>query len=280
MKKLLAILLIFLLAMGMAACGGSDETPSGDEPATENTETDETTENEEQNGEEESEGTGNGSIGTGQTVNPDELILNEDEYSDMEAEYDFGFKVNDGFGLESMVAKVDYSDISSLAAEMEARLSAADSALGTNFAGFGEYEEDPAEEIDKLAYAIALENDDTESKYIEAGAYHLQTDNKNYQYVMVATENFYDVSSANTQSVLKTLKDGMGVEISEKTMSKAIEKAYGQAVATEDYFSLMDNEVRSGKGYKETVKVSVDAFAYEDGTIGYYVSCERERCYE
>ena len=280
MKKLLAILLIFLLVMGMAACGGNEETPSGDNPATENTETDETTENEDQNGEEESEGTGNGTIGTGQTVNPDELIMSEDDFSSMEAEYDFGFKVSDAFGLDSVVEKVNYSDISALASEMEYRISAADSVLGTKFAGFGEYEEDPAEEIDKLAYAIALENDDTESKYIEAGAYHLQTDDKHYQYLMLATENFYEVNSANTQSVLNMLKTGMGIEISEKTMSKAIEKAYNQAVATEDYFSLMDHETRSGKGYTELVKVSVDAFAYEDGTIGYYVSCERERCYE
>ena len=283
MKKLLTLLLIFMLTLGMAACGSNDDTPEGEGAGTEQNvvEGDEEGENgEEGEGSGEEDQDGQSGIGTGETVNPDDLIMGEEDYSDMEAEYDFKYEAAETFGLDSMIAKVDYSDISALMSVMEERVQAADSVYGTNFVGFGDYEEIPEDEIDKLAYAIAMENDDVEGRYLETGAYHAQSTDKHYQYVMTATQNFYEVSSENTKSVVSDLEKAMGITISEKKMHSAIKQAFEQATETQDYFSLMDGGSRKGSGYTETIKVSVDAFATEENVIGYYVSCERERCYE
>ena len=284
MKKLLTLLLILMLTLSMAACGGSDDTPEGDGSGTENNVIEGTEEGEEGDaadgsGEEESQ-SNEGGIGTGETVNPDDLIMGDDEYSDMEAEYDFKFDAADSFGLVSLIEKVDYSDISALAAVMEERLAAADSVYGSQFMGFADYEEIPEDDIDKLAYAIAMENDDVEGRYLETGAYHAQSTGKHYQYVMSATQNFYEVSSANTKTVVNDLEKAMGITVSEKRMQSAIETAIEQANETLDYFSLKDSASVKGKGFTENIKISVDAFATEENVIGYYVSAERERCYE
>lgn len=284
MKKILTLLLILMLTLGMAACGSNDDTPGGEGSGTENNlaEGNEEGENGEEgdaSGEEGSQD-GQSGIGTGDTVNPDELIMGDENYSDMEAEYDFKFDAADSFGLISMIEKADYSDISALASVMEERLAAADSVYGSTFMGFGDYEEVPEDDIDKLAYAIAMENDDTDGRYLETGAYHAQSTGKHYQYVMSATQNFYEVSSANTKTVISDLEKAMGITISEKRMHSAIEAAMKQANETLDYFSLKDFASVKGKGYTENIKVSVDAFATEENVIGYYVSAERERCYE
>ena len=283
MKKLLTLLLILMLTLSMTACGGNDDTPDTEGTGTENnvvegTEDGEVGEEGEGSGEEDQ--SNEGGIGTGAVVNPDELIMGGDDYSDMEAEYDFKFDAADSFGLDSMISKVDYSDISALATVMEERLTSADSVYGSKFMGFGDYEEVPEDDIDKLAYAIAMENDDTEGRYLETGAYHAQSTGKHYQYVMTASQNFYEVSSANTKSVVSDLEKAMGITISEKKMHSAIQQAFEQATETQDYFSLKDAASAKGNGYTETIKLSVDAFATEDNVIGFYVSCERERCYE
>lgn len=283
MKKLLTLLLILMLTLSMTACGGNDDTTDAEGTGTENNVVEGTEDSEEGEAEEGfgEEGQGNeDGIGTGAVVNPDELIMGEENYSDMEAEYDFKFDAADSFGLDSMIAKVSYSDIAALMPVMEERLTAAESVYGAKFAGFGDYEEIPEDEIDKLAYAIAMENDDTEGRYLETGAYHAQSTDKHYQYVMTATQNFYEVSSANTKSVISDLEQAMGIKVSEKRMHSAIQQAFEQATATQDYFSLKDASSGKGNGYAETIKLSVDAFATEENVIGYYVSCERERCYE
>ena len=280
MKKLLTLLLILMLTLSMTACGGNDDTPDTDGTGTENNVVEGTEDGEEGEDSGEEDQSNEGGIGTGAVVNPDERIMGGDDYSDMEAEYDFKFDAADSFGLDSMISKVDYSDISALATVMEERLTSADSVYGSKFMGFGDYEEVPEDDIDKLAYAIAMENDDTEGRYLETGAYHAQSTGKHYQYVMTASQNFYEVSSANTKSVVSDLEKAMGITISEKKMHSAIQQAFEQATETQDYFSLKDSTSAKGNGYTETIKVSVDAFATEDNVIGFYVSCERERCYE
>ncbi len=283
MKKILTMLLIFVLAFGFAGCGnnGDDdgEGAGGNDPVIENNEGDEIGEDEENlSGEE-----GSGSVEPGQQLNPDDLYMSneKDDYSSMEGEFDFGFETAKSFGLKSTVEKTDYSDISALASVMEERLkSAAESVFNTSVTVFGDYEEIEEDVIDKLAYAIGMEDDDTEKRFMEAGAYHNQSDEKHYQYVMIATENFYEVNEANIASALKTLEDGMGITISKKTLTKAANQAFEIATKTEDYYSLIDTKTVKGDGYQEHVKVSVDAFATEENEIGFYVSCERERCYE
>lgn len=282
MKKLLTLLLILMLTLSMTACGGNDDTPDAEGTGTENNVAEGTEDGEagEEEGSGEEDQSNEGGIGTGAVVNPDELIMGEENYSEMEAEYDFKFDASESFGLDSMISKVDYSDISALASVMEERLTSADSVYGSRFMGFGDYEEVPEDDIDKLAYAIAMENDDTEGRYLETGVYHSQSTGKHYQYVMTATQNFYEVSSANTKSVISDLEKAMGITISEKKMHSAIQQAFEQATETQDYFSLKDAVSAKGNGYTENIKVSVDAFATEENVIGYYVSCERERCYE
>lgn len=279
MKKLLSILLVFMLVFGMVACG-SDETPEGDGTGTENGVVDGSGEEPgSEGGVDGEDGSSEGSAGgAGTVLNPDDLVMGED--GSMEAEYDLKFDAASGFGLDSVVEQVSYRDISSLTTTMEDRLAVADSVFGTTFSAFSEYEEIEEDEIDKLAYAIAMENDDTEATFLEAGAYHSRSTDKHYQYVVMATRNFYEVSDANTAEVVDTLEKAMGISISKKRMKKAINEAFEKATETEDYFSLLDSDTAKGSGYTETIKVSVDAFATEEGEIGYYVSCERERCYE
>lgn len=281
MKKILTILLIFVLAFGFAGCGnGGDDVPEGtdgNDTVIENNESGDTEGSEEGDADGESSGT----AGPGQQLNPDDLIMADDDYSSMEGDYDFKFETADSFGLMSTVEKTDYSDISALGPVMEERLeSAAEAAFQTDVTVFCDYEEIEEDVIDKLAYAIGMEDDDTEKRFMEAGAYHNQSDGKHYQYVMIATENFYEVNDANIESALKTLKDGMGITISKKTLTKAAKEAFETAAKTEDYYSLIDSKTVKGDGYQEHVKVSADAFATEENEIGFYVSCERERCYE
>ena len=281
MKKILAILLMFVLVFGFTGCGNSGDGnaagPDGGDTVIENNEGTEGGEGE--TGSE--EGESSGTAGPGQQLNPDDLIMAEDDYSDMEGSYDFGFDVSKSFGLKSTVEKLDYSDISALGPVLESGLkSAAEAAFHVSVAVFSDYEEIEEDVIDKLSYAIGMEDDDTEKRFMEAGAYHSQADDRHYQYVMVATENFYEVNEANIQSALKTLEEGMGITISKKTLTKAANQAFETAVETQDYYSLIDTKTVKGDGYQEHVKVSVDAFATEENEIGFYVSCERERCYE
>ena len=273
MKKLLILLLVFVLTLGFGGCGNGDENPN-------DAEGNDTVIEENEGGEsgEENEGGDSVTPGPGDQLDPDDLTMVDDP---MEGNYDFGFDAADSFGFSSVVEKMDYSDISALASEVEERLhTVAEAVLGAEFEVFSTYEEVEEDDIDQLSYAIAMENDDTESRYLEGGAYHNQADGKHYQYVMVATENFYEVNDANIESALETLEDALGITVSKSTLKKAAEKAFKTATDTEDYYSLMDSQIVKGSGFAELIKISVDAFATEENEIGYYVSAERERCYE
>ena len=277
MKKLLAVLLVFVLMFSFAACGGNDSEEGAGAQDNEIVENNDG----EENGEEgEAAGTGSGSGSAGQVLNPDDLFMSEENYSSMEDEYDFGWKAEADFAFAAMVEQVEYSDISMLASQMEARLGLAQFTLGSPFAVFSEYEEIEGDEIDKLAYAIGMENDDTEGIFLETGVYHAQSTGKHYQYVTYCSRSYYEASSANTDTILANLKDAMGITISKKKLQDAIDKALARAEETENYYSLIESETAAGSGYAENITVSVDAFATEDNVIGYYVSCERERCYE
>ena len=273
MKKILALLLIFVLVLGFAACGTGDETPEGTGG---NDAASEDIQNEENNEKDEA----TDAVEPGDKVNPDDITMGE-EYSSMEEPFDFDFQTKDNFGLGGIIEKAEYSKLSELPGELENRISSiAKSVFGEEFGVFSDYEEDDTDPLDKLAYAVGMMNDDTESIYMEGGVYHSQTDDKHYQYIMCASETFEEVNDANIQTAVKTLEDGMGIKISAQKMKEAVESAYATAVETEDFYSLLDSAVINANGYRETVKVSCDAVAYEDGTYAFYVSAERERCYE
>lgn len=275
MRKVYAVLLIFLLTICMAACGDQNDVDGSDGDAAQI--------GSEDAAQVDGDGESSGGTSVGEKLNPDDLTMSEGEYdySSMEGEYNFKFSAADSFGLDGIVKKVSYKDISSLADTMEERVTTvANSAFGTTFTAFSEYEDVEEDDIDKLAYAVGMENDDTEGRFIEAGTYHRQADDKHYQYVLIASENFYEVTDAAVSSALKTLEDGMGISVSKSKLKKAIEEAVRIATETEDYYSLNDSITIKGNGYTEVVKMSADAFVTEENEVGFYVSSERERCYE
>ena len=276
MKKLWTFLLIFILIFTTAACGSQDA------------------ESESQNG-------NNGSVSEngGNTSDTGEEALQEVEYdaavnentddidasqynaADMEGSFDFGFSASRDFGMSNIVEKLDYSDIEGLTSTMESRLqSGISGSIGGSYEIFSDYEEDDADEIDKLTYAVGMENDDSEGRFFEVGVYHNQNTDKNYQYCTFITENFYSVEEADIENSIEVLKEAMGITFSKSRLTKAIEIAFDNATEAQDYYSLSQKVKLTGDGYTETVKVCVDGFATEANEIGYYISIERERTYE
>ena len=279
MKKLLVLLLILMLSFGMVACGNSDEpdTDVGNPLGSQQ-------QDEEQDGDDES-----GSEEPGK-LNPDDLTMGEgvtggDEASEYDDEFygqfDFGFKVSSDFAMASTIKKLNYSDISAHGKTMESMLaSGIEKVFGSGYDVFGDYEEDANDTIDKLAYAVGMENSESEASYMEAGVYHETVTDKHYQYTLYASDNAYDFSADSIAQALKELKDAYGITISQKTAEKAVKQVMNQVEKTQDYYSLYQEQTVSGSGYSELITVSVDGFCNEDGSMGYYFSVERERCYE
>ncbi len=213
---------------------------------------------------------------TSDIVESNYSVAYEYEY---ETYFDFGFSASQSFTMQTAVVQQDYSDLSLLTSTLESLLaSALSNAIGGTYEIFSDYDEDDEEEIDKLAYAIGMENDDAEARFAECGAYHT-TSGKYYQYITVISENFTTVTDADLESIMDIAQSGFGITLSKSRLQKAIEIAYGVALETEDYYSLYQIKTISGNGYTETIKMYVDGFATEDDEIGYYVGFERERCY-
>ena len=278
MKKLATLLLIFILMVTTAACGNSGEDAGNGGQS----------ENGGSASEEANNGAGSGEEEIQQAeydaaVKESAEDIDPDDYSaaDMESSFDFGFSASRNFGMENIVEKLDYSDIGSLTSTMEKRLKSGIAAsIGGSYEIFSDYEEEKEDEIDKLTYAVGMENDDSEGRFFEVGVYHNQNTDKNYQYCTFITENFYSVEEADIDSSIQTLEKAMGITFSKERLTKAIEIAFRNATEKEDYYSLMQKVKLNGEGYTETVKVRVDGFATEENEIGYYISIERERTYE
>ena len=273
MKKLLVLLLILMMSFTMFACG-NDDTPADDQqnPVA----------GDQQNGEDEQKQ--DGETDEPDKLNPDELIMGEDAVGsedDLMAEYDFGIKADSDFAMMSTIAKVDYKNLSAHVSTMEEMLSAGtDKVFGGGYDIFGDYEEDTIDTIDKLAYAVGMENSESEASYVEAGVYHDSVYDKHFQYTVYASENVDEFSSAAIEAALKEIKDAYGITVSQKTAEKAVKKVLETVAATEDYYSLYEEKEVSGSGYTEMITFSIDGFCNEDGSSGYYFAVERERCYE
>lgn len=224
MKRILVLLLIFVMSFSMMACGGGDE-----------------------------EG---------------------------EAQYDFGFTASDDFAMSGALSKIDYSDISNQLSKLESMMNTAvKKSMSGSYSTFSDYEEDDSDSIDKLAYVLAMEDDDPEKSFLETGVYHNKTDNKYYQYTVYTSDNFYDNSKTDIEKALKEIESAYGITVSQQNVEKAVNEVLKVATETEDYYSLYEKKTVKGSGYTETVKLSVDGFATEDNQIGYYISVERERSY-
>lgn len=266
MKKIFVLLLIFLMSISMIACGGNDDeiVQEPDNTAADNVSGDALSE---ESGESEAE---EGKIDTSG------LVIGEEG----EVKFDFGFTVSDDFAMSGAIKKISYTDISKQLGKLEDMMGAAvKKALSGEYPMFSDYEEDDSESIDKLAYVVAMEDDDSEKSFLETGAYHSKTDKKYYQYTVYTSDNFYDNSKENIKRSLGEIKSAYGITVSQKTVEKAVKEVLKVATETEDYYSLYEEKSVKGSGYTEKVKLSVDGFATEDNKIGYYISVERERCY-
>lgn len=197
-----------------------------------------------------------------------------------EAQYDFGFTASDDFAMSGALSKIDYSDISNQLSKLESMMNTAvKKSMSGSYSTFSDYEEDDSDSIDKLAYVLAMEDDDPEKSFLETGVYHNKTDNKYYQYTVYTSDNFYDNSKTDIEKALKEIKSAYGITVSQQNVEKAVNEVLKVATETEDYYSLYEKKTVKGSGYTETVKLSVDGFATEDNQIGYYISVERERSY-
>lgn len=266
MKKIFVLLLIFLMSISMIACSGSDDktVQGSDNTAADDVNSDAVSG---ESGESEAE---EGKIDTS------DLIIGEEG----EVKFDFGFTVSDDFAMAGALSKIDYSDISKQLGKLESMMNAAvKKALTGSYSTFSDYEEDDSDSIDKLAYVLAMEDDDSEKSFLETGVYHSKTDNKYYQYTVYTSDNCYENSKENIKKSLQEIKNAYGITVSQKTVEKAVKEVLKVATETEDYYSLYEEKTVKGSGYTEKIKLSVDGFATEDNKIGYYISVERERCY-
>ena len=203
------------------------------------------------------------------------------EAEDGEAKFNFGFEVRDDFAMAEALKKIDYTDISKQTAELEEMMAAAvKEALPGDYPMTADYEEDDEDSIDKLAYVMAIEDDDSEKSFLETGAYHNKDDDKYYQYTVYTSDNFYDNSADNIEKTLQEISSAYGVIVSQDKVQEAVDIILEGNPEDEEYFYYLyeDKEIK-GDGYTEKITLAVEGFDTEDNTIGYYISVERERCY-
>ena len=264
MKKILILLMAFVISVTLAGCGGGKT----EEPSSENgIENDLENHIEEDDEAEEEDG----------KIDIDNIMVDEDE---MKASYDFGLNISSAFGMSGAVKKISYSNLSNQKSKpAEMTETAAKSALTGDYPVFSEYEEDDADSVDKIIYVIGMEDDDSEKSFIECGAYHNADDNKYYQYTLYASQNFYSLNSGDISAVLKEIKSAYGVNLSKSKVEKAVKDVLKKVKETEDYYSLYETRKIKEKDYNETVNFAVEGFITEDNETGYYISIERERCY-
>ena len=62
-------------------------------------------------------------------------------------------------------------------------------------------------------------------------------------------------------------------------MEKAAQQVLKKATEADDYYSYYETKDVNGSGYSEKVSFAVEGFVTEEGEIGFYISVERERCY-
>lgn len=280
LKKVTALLLIFLLTFAVFGCGNkddADQSQDGDGTSVSDGNSEGADNEDETSDEEVKEGSYD------EKVNEDASDIDESDYDaeDMEANFDFGFSASEKLGMSVMLEKTDYSDLESLASDLETRMNQAISAsLGGVYDVFSSYEPEEEDEIDDLVLAAAMENGEMESRYLEGGVFHLQSTDKYYHYLRFYTENFTNTDSSSLESICTAVKNAMGITLSESRLKKAVDIAYGNAKKTKDEYLLIEQKAIQGSGYTEKITVAVQGSTNEDNESCYYVCIERERCYQ
>ena len=280
LKKVTALLLIFLLTFAAFGCGNkddADQSQDGDGTSVSDGNSEGADNEDETSDEEVKEGSYD------EKVNEDASDIDESDYDaeDMEANFDFGFSASEKLGMSVMLEKTDYSDLESLASDLETRMNQAISAsLVGVYDVFSSYEPEEEDEIDDLVLAAAMENGEMESRYLEGGVFHLQSTDKYYHYLRFYTENFTNTDSSSLESICTAVKNAMGITLSESRLKKAVDIAYGNAKKTKDEYLLIEQKAIQGSGYTEKITVAVQGSTNEDNESCYYVCIERERCYQ
>lgn len=280
LKKVTALLLIFLLTFAVFGCGNkddADQSQDGDGTSVSDGNSEGADNEDETSDEEVKEGSYD------EKVNENASDIDESDYDaeDMEANFDFGFSASEKLGMSVMLEKTDYSDLESLASDLETRMNQAISAsLGGVYDVFSSYEPEEEDEIDDLVLAAAMENGEMESRYLEGGVFHLQSTDKYYHYLRFYTENFTNTDSSSLESICTAVKNAMGITLSESRLKKAVDIAYGNAKKTKDEYLLIEQKAIQGSGYTEKITVAVQGSTNEDNESCYYFCIERERCYQ
>ncbi|MBQ4650510.1 MAG: hypothetical protein IJB73_07410 [Firmicutes bacterium] len=273
MKKLLVLLLIFVLSFSVMGCGGNNEDTT--QPDDENTPVigeDENAGDDEEGGAAEEDGE-NEDLGR---LDVEDLYMSED---DGKVLVDLGLKADKSFPMEGTLAKVDYSDLEGSAATLENMLiTSTEELFNKAYVTYKEYEVYEGDEIDKLAYAVGMEDNDSEKCYLEVGAYHNSVKNNHYQYSIFTSDSLYEVSDDIIETAILKLETAYGIKVSEKKAKEMLTSVIEEAKDME-FAAVYDEATVKGSGYTETVWFGVEAFSPEEGETGYYFSVERERCY-
>ena len=279
-KKLFTIFLIATLTFSMTACDGKDNQTSGSDTA--NQQTEETTDQDtEGNGDSQGVDTDSDEE-IGETLPESDKKVGESEEAEEGDSYDFNLKVAKNFTMEPSLAKISYKDISKAGDKLQSNLQSglAATASGSSYVvQFNEYETYDGEEIDKLTYVAAVEDDDTEKSVIESGVYHNSIDKNYYQYTGYTSRTIYGTSE-DISDILRSIKSSYGVVLSKSKVEKALQTTWKQAEKTEDYCGVYEKKSFQGDGYIDTITVRVDAVYDEDGNMSAYVYAERERLYQ
>lgn len=264
-KKLVAIFMIFMMSLSLIACGSTDDSK---------TPTDTDTQTEANGDAAENEDTGEITDSVPDVIIPNSIV------DESEAEYDLGTKAAKSFGMSQTLKKISYKDLSKIGDTLESAMEKglSKSALSNFVIAFNEYEDDEADNIDRLAYVVALEDDDMEKASIEMGAYHSTKDDKYYQYNFYTSETLTS-DTASVKEILAEIKSAYGVTLSQSKVEKALKAAWKQAKANEDYYGVYQKTEYKGDGYRDGVTAGIDVGYDEEGNMSAYIYVERERLY-
>lgn len=265
-KKALAIILILAMSMGLIACGSSDDSEAKDASDVTTEAADDT------------------SPGDEETENADEetqVVIPDTDSEEAEEDADLGLEIKKSFNMSGTIKKISYDDILTQGETLEEMLSTAleKSDIGNFVIAFNDYEDDDDDEIDKLAYACAIEDDDTEKAIIEVGAYHNVADNKYYQYNAYTSEDL-DSSTDSVKSILAKVESAYGVKLSRKKVQAALKTAWEMAESRGDYYELVEDGEYKGDGYTDMINVRVTVGYDDDDNMSGYIYVERERLYK
>lgn len=265
--KVTTLFLTILLIFTMAACSGGDESAYSGEDGSG------------------SEASGEVSVENGETQGEEgaEDVATGDEASEDEEAADFGISIKKSFEMSGTLDKISYKDISELGETLEGKLtSALKKASMENFViAFSDYEEygdEEADGIDRITYAIAVEDDDTDKATVEIGVYHNTKNDKYYQYSGYTSETLAN-STAPVKMILPEIESAYGIKMSEKKIEAALKTAWEKAEKRQDFYSLYQTKAYKGDGYTDRITVRVDVGYDEDDNMGAYIYAERERLY-